>query len=112
MMLHFGAVAWDVSRGERATMEHAIQNFFHAESEPVGLGKTCDFRLAIARTQNRGELTITVTPWSFISTVTMRLNLSKIFSRPFGKGWRWRRCSAPTFSPCSRAIVTASWIGP
>src|SRR5437762_9058814 len=56
MMLHFGAVARDVSRKEGLALEYAVQNFFHPERETVGLGEAGDFGFAIACTQNRGEL--------------------------------------------------------
>src|SRR5262249_13191942 len=54
------AFAWNVSGGERAPVKHAIQNFFHAKRKPVGFSEAGDFRLAIARTQNRGDLAIAV----------------------------------------------------
>src|SRR4029453_1008716 len=60
MMLHFDAVARDVSRGERAALENALQNLFDPKRETIGLGETGDLRLAIARTQNRGELAVSV----------------------------------------------------
>ena len=36
------------------------KNFSHPKSEAIGLGETGDFRFAIARAQNRGELTESV----------------------------------------------------
>src|SRR6202023_2964721 len=35
---------------------NALENFFHAISEPVGLGHALDLRFAVARAQNGGEL--------------------------------------------------------
>ena len=60
MMLHVGAFARDVSRKEGLALEYAVQNFSHPKSEAIGLGETGDFRIAIARAQNRGELTESV----------------------------------------------------
>src|SRR4029077_538458 len=56
----FGAFARDVSRKEGLALEYAVQNFFHPEGEAVGLGEARDFRFAVARSQNRGELAKTV----------------------------------------------------
>src|SRR5262245_39018943 len=53
-------LARDMSGGERLPLEYAVQDFFNTEGEAVGLGETRDFRFAIARAQNRCELTISV----------------------------------------------------
>src|SRR6516162_1810276 len=53
-------LARDMSGGERLPLENAVQDLFHTKSEAIGLGEAGDFRFAIARTQNRCELTISV----------------------------------------------------
>ena len=50
------AFARNFSGGKRAAFENAVQNFFDAKSKAVGFGKALDFRFAITRPQNDGEL--------------------------------------------------------
>src|SRR5262249_51223109 len=60
MMLHFGAFAWDVSRKEGLALEYTVQNFFHPESQTIGLGEAGDLGFAKASAQNRSELAIAI----------------------------------------------------
>src|SRR5215470_3275591 len=59
-MMNDLAVARNMSGGKGLALENAVQNFFHPEREAVRLGEARDFRFAIARPQNRGELTVAV----------------------------------------------------
>src|ERR1044072_1448810 len=54
------AFTWNVSRRKRPALEYAAQNFFHPKGESVGLGEACDFRIAVAGPQDRGELTVAI----------------------------------------------------
>src|SRR5436853_5566401 len=54
-----GAIPRNIA-GKGATAENVLQNFPDAESQSVRLGHTLDLRFAKARTQNGGELTVTV----------------------------------------------------
>src|SRR5215831_3135020 len=53
-------LARDMSGGERLALEYAVQDFSHTKSEAIGLSEADDFRFAIARPQNRCELTVSV----------------------------------------------------
>src|ERR1700730_9749707 len=54
-----GAILGNLSVSERF-LENAFQNFFNPEGQTVGLGEALDFRFAITRAQNSGELAETV----------------------------------------------------
>src|ERR1041385_6358777 len=54
------AFARNMSGSEGFAFEYSVQNFFHAERETVGLGKTRDFRFAITRSQDRTKLAVAI----------------------------------------------------
>src|SRR5438477_11857975 len=92
MMLHVGTFARDVSRKEGLALEYPVQNFFHTEREPVGLGEAGDFRFAIAGSQDGAELAVAVNalvvhldrddplefPENFLKTVRQRMEMTQM----------------------------------
>ena len=74
-----------------------MKNFFHSESETVGLGDALDFRLAITRPQNGGELAEPVKPLvvhldgdhafefgeDFLQPVRQRMNMAQMYGPDF-----------------------------
>ena len=113
MMLHVGAFARDVSRKEGLALEYAVQNFSHPKGETIGLGEAGDLRFAIARTQNRGELTESVNALVIHLDGNDTLELLENFLEPVRQRMQDdASVVAPTFSPWCRASATASWIGP
>src|SRR5436309_818567 len=59
-MMYFCAIAWNISRSERTSLEHPFQDLFYSERETVGLGHAFNFRFAITGPQNGCELTESV----------------------------------------------------
>ena len=115
-----------VSTRESASFENAFQNFFHAEREAVGLGHALDFRFAIARAQNRGELAKPVHALvvhldgddafeileDFLEAVRQRMNVAQMDGRDFfsvfARRVSRRRGSGRRLSPSQRAMCRRS----
>src|SRR5438128_12111459 len=93
----FGAFARDVSRKEGLALEYAVQNFFHPERQPVGLGEARDFWFAISRAQDGAELAVAVNALvvhldrhdalelreDFLESVRQRMHMTQVQSAAF-----------------------------